>query len=42
VPWLFEGLPFESLVRDDLTWIVSVQEGGTYHGTLGIVAGVLR
>jgi hypothetical protein len=30
------------LVREDLTWIVSVQEGGTYHGTLGIVAGVLR
>jgi hypothetical protein len=30
------------LIRDDATWTVSVQQGGTYNGTLGIVDGSLR
>jgi hypothetical protein len=30
------------LVRDDAMWIVSVVQGGTYHGYFGIVDGVLR
>jgi hypothetical protein len=30
------------LIGDDATWVVSVQQGGTIRGTIGVVNGELR